>query len=119
MDCYQGIHRAFGFRVRNENGSSLLEFAIAHELVIVDSYFLKRDDNLITFRSGGHTTQIDYLLIRDRDIRCRFFQKQHVLHNIDSYTKNTLAEFERIKSRRKGVSLKFSQARGRWGTKWT
>ncbi|XP_063941331.1 uncharacterized protein LOC135149533 [Daucus carota subsp. sativus] len=63
-DGYQGVHGGFGYGVRNDNGSTLLEFATAHDLVIVNSSFRKRDDNLITFRSGGHATQIDYLLIR-------------------------------------------------------
>lgn len=76
-DGYQGVHGGFGYGVRNDNGSTLLEFATAHDLVIVNSCFRKRDDNLITFRSGGHATQIDYLPIRRRDFRfcsdCKVF----------------------------------------------
>ena len=59
VDGYQGIHGGFGYGVRNDNGSALLEFATAHDLVIVNSCFRKRDDNLINFRSGGHATQIN------------------------------------------------------------
>ncbi|XP_017228986.2 uncharacterized protein LOC108204180 [Daucus carota subsp. sativus] len=84
-DGYQGVHGGFGYGVRNDNGSTLLEFVTAHDLVIVNSCFRKRDDNLITFRSGGHATQIDYLLIRSRDFRfvhiVRFFQWKLVLHS--------------------------------------
>ncbi|XP_063941325.1 uncharacterized protein LOC135149527 [Daucus carota subsp. sativus] len=84
-DGYQGVHGGFGYGVRNDNGSTLLEFATAHDLVIVNSSFRKRDDNLITFRSGGHATQIDYLLIRSRDFRfcsyCKVFQWKLVLHS--------------------------------------
>nr|XP_017217279.1 PREDICTED: uncharacterized protein LOC108194853 [Daucus carota subsp. sativus] len=69
VDGYQGIHGGFGYGVRNEHGSTLLDFATAHDLVIVNSCFRKSDNNLITFRSGGHATQIDYLLIRSRDFR--------------------------------------------------
>ncbi|XP_063940524.1 uncharacterized protein LOC135149258 [Daucus carota subsp. sativus] len=76
-DGYQGVHGGFGYGVRNDNGSTLLEFTTAHDLVIVNFCFRKRDDNLITFRSGGHATQIDYLLIRSRDFRfcsyCKVF----------------------------------------------
>ncbi|XP_017233037.1 uncharacterized protein LOC108207083 [Daucus carota subsp. sativus] len=76
-DGYQGVHGGFGYDVRNDNGSTLLEFATAHDLVIVNSCFCKRDDNLITFRSGEHATQIDYLLIHSMDFRfcsdCKVF----------------------------------------------
>lgn len=63
-DEYVGTHGGFGFGTRNEGGCDLLEFAMAHELVIVNSCFKKRDDHLITFRSAGRNTQIDYLLMR-------------------------------------------------------
>lgn len=101
MDGYQGVHGGFGYGVRNENGTLLLEFAKAHELMIVNSCFQKREDNLITFRSGGHATQIDYLLIRRRDIRlckdCQVFPKeacasQHRLLAMDLSISRNLAE---------------------------
>lgn len=69
VDGYHSAHGGFGFGVRNEGGSALLEFATAHELVIVNSAFQKREEHLITFSSGGHNTQINYLLMRRRDIR--------------------------------------------------
>ena len=45
----------------------MLEFALAKELVIVNSIFGKNDEHLITYKSGGHATQIDYCLIRKVD----------------------------------------------------
>ena len=39
VDGYQGIHGEFGYGVRNDNGSTLLEFATTHDLVIVNSLF--------------------------------------------------------------------------------
>ncbi|XP_074352668.1 uncharacterized protein LOC141691815 [Apium graveolens] len=61
----------FGFGMRNRSGWDLLEFALAHELVIVNSCFKKRDDHLITFRSGGCNSQIDYLLMRKGNMDCK------------------------------------------------
>ena len=43
---------------------TLLEFAVAFDLTICNSLFKKRDDHLVTFRSGSCKTQIDYCLIR-------------------------------------------------------
>ncbi|KAE8696948.1 Methylcrotonoyl-CoA carboxylase subunit alpha [Hibiscus syriacus] len=66
-DGYDGVHGGFGYGRRNDEGRTLLEFATAHDLVITNSLFNKRDANLITFHSGGHCTQIDYILVRNRD----------------------------------------------------
>ncbi|KAE8722033.1 Phosphoenolpyruvate/phosphate translocator 2 isoform 2 [Hibiscus syriacus] len=66
-DGYDGDHGGFGYGSRNDEGRTLLEFATAHDLVIINSLFNKRDANLITFHSGGHCTQIDYILVRNRD----------------------------------------------------
>ncbi|KAE8676336.1 General transcription factor IIE subunit 1 isoform 3 [Hibiscus syriacus] len=67
IDGYDGVHGGFGFGNRNEEGRTLLEFATAHDMVVTNSVFNKRDVNLIKFHSGGHCTQIDYILVRNRD----------------------------------------------------
>ncbi|XP_071712410.1 uncharacterized protein [Rutidosis leptorrhynchoides] len=71
-DGYAGVHGGFGYGVRNEEGRSILEFAVAHDLVVANSFFRKTEAHLATFHSGGHSTQIDYLLLRKGDLRtCR------------------------------------------------
>ncbi|XP_071708963.1 uncharacterized protein [Rutidosis leptorrhynchoides] len=49
---YEGAHGGFGFGPRNEEGRSILEFAIAHELVVANSFFKKRDAQLATSIAG-------------------------------------------------------------------
>ncbi|XP_071719227.1 uncharacterized protein [Rutidosis leptorrhynchoides] len=66
---YTGVYGGFGYGVRNEEGLSILEFVVAHDLAVVNSFFKKRDAQLATFHSGGHSTQIDYLLIRKGDLK--------------------------------------------------
>ncbi|XP_071688796.1 uncharacterized protein [Rutidosis leptorrhynchoides] len=68
-DGYTGVHGGFGYGVRNEEGRSILEFAVAHYLVVANSFFRKTEAHLATFHSGGHSTQIDYLLLRKGDLR--------------------------------------------------
>ena len=68
-DGYSGVHGSFGFGERNEDGRTILEFATAHDLLIANSFFQKRDTQLITFQSGRHNTQIDYFLVRKGDLR--------------------------------------------------
>ena len=61
---YETVHRGFGYDVRNSGGVSILDFAVAYKISIVNSYFRKREEHLITFKSGSTKTQIDYFLIR-------------------------------------------------------
>ncbi|GJU91037.1 retrovirus-related pol polyprotein LINE-1 [Tanacetum coccineum] len=68
-DGYVGVHEGFDYKVRNDEGRVILEFATAHDLVVVNSFFKKNEAHLITFQSAGHNTQIDYLLMCRRDLR--------------------------------------------------
>ncbi|GKA66042.1 leucine--tRNA ligase [Tanacetum coccineum] len=68
-DGFSSVHGGFGYGVRNEEGRTILEFAAAHDLVVVNSFFKKRDAHLITYHSGDHDTQIDYMLVRRGDLR--------------------------------------------------
>ena len=57
-------HGGYGYVVRNEAGDRLLDFAVAHDLVIGNTLFKKRVSHLITYESGGDSTQVDYILFR-------------------------------------------------------
>nr|XP_016469019.1 PREDICTED: craniofacial development protein 2-like [Nicotiana tabacum] len=63
-------HGGFGFGDRNEGGTSMLDFAKAFELVIANSSFPKREENLITSQNTMAKTQIDYLLLRRCEEGC-------------------------------------------------
>ena len=106
-DGYTGVHGGFGYGVRNDEGSSILEFATAHNLVVANSFFKKRDVHLITFQSGGHNTQIDYLLVRRDDLKackdCRVFpgeacSSQHKLIALDVL-------FQRLRHKRETTGM--------------
>ncbi|XP_070037002.1 uncharacterized protein [Nicotiana tomentosiformis] len=64
---YGEVHRGFGFGERNGGGTSLLDFAKAFGLVIVNSSFRKREGHLVTFQNAVAKTHIDYLLLRRCD----------------------------------------------------
>ncbi|XP_071697219.1 uncharacterized protein [Rutidosis leptorrhynchoides] len=69
---YTGFHGGFWYGVRNEEGRSILNFVVAYDLVVANSFFRKTEAQLATFHSGGHSTQIDYLLLGKGDLRaCR------------------------------------------------
>ncbi|XP_055826304.1 uncharacterized protein LOC129894660 [Solanum dulcamara] len=64
---FDDVHGGFGFGERNGGGVSLLEFSKAFELVIANSCFLKRNNQLVTFSSTVPRNQIDYLLLQKGD----------------------------------------------------
>ena len=61
---YDTAHGGFGFGERNNEGVSVLDFEVAYELLVVNSLFKKKEDHLVTFKSGSLKTQIDYFLMR-------------------------------------------------------
>ncbi|XP_071688095.1 uncharacterized protein [Rutidosis leptorrhynchoides] len=69
VEGYLGAHGGFGYGVRNEEGLSILDFDVAHDLVVANLFFKKTNAQLATFHSGGNSTQIDYLLLRRGDLR--------------------------------------------------
>ena len=50
---YEGIYGGYGFGKRNIDGERILEFAVANNLFVGNSKFVKKDNHLITYQSGG------------------------------------------------------------------
>jgi len=41
----------------------VLDFAVTYDLLVVNSFFKKKEDHLVTFKSGSIKIQTDYFLI--------------------------------------------------------
>ncbi|XP_026488483.2 uncharacterized protein LOC113395141 [Vanessa tameamea] len=57
-------------RNRNADGEALLQAACAFDLAITNTWFKKKEEHLITYKSVHHATQIDYFLVRRRSLCC-------------------------------------------------
>ncbi|KAM2034227.1 hypothetical protein ACFX16_037464 [Malus domestica] len=69
---YGGFHGGHGFGERNEDGEAILDFAMAYDLFLVNTFFKKREEHVITYKSVSLKTQIDFLLMRKGDrITCK------------------------------------------------
>jgi len=53
---YVTAHGGFGSGERNNGWVSVLDFAVAYDLLVVNSFFKKKEDHLVTFRSGSVRT---------------------------------------------------------------
>lgn len=68
---FESVHGGFGFGVQNAQGLDILNFAVNHNLALVNTFFTKQDRHLMTYSSGHNNTQIDYILC-DLDLRKQF-----------------------------------------------
>ena len=57
----------YGTGTRNREGSMVVDFAKRMDLGIVNTYFKKKDKHRVTYKSGGKSTQVDYVMCRSRD----------------------------------------------------
>ena len=74
---------------RNKERSMVVDFGKTMDLVIVNTYFTKKDEHRVTYKSGGRkSTQVDYVMSRRRNLKemcnCKIivnecFAKQHCM----------------------------------------
>ncbi|KAK3524375.1 hypothetical protein QTP70_028018, partial [Hemibagrus guttatus] len=54
----------FGVKERNLEGQMVVDFAKRMDMAVVNTYFQKREEHRVTYKSGGRRTQVDYTLCR-------------------------------------------------------
>ena len=57
------VHGGNGFGNRNADGVRLLDFCLAANLSITNTFFSKPPNKLVTYRSGDNQSQIDFILV--------------------------------------------------------
>ena len=72
---------------RNPERERLLKFAVAKGLMVGNSWFKKRFENLVTYQSEDFETQIDYIFYK-KSLRKMVFNVKDIVgksvqHNID------------------------------------
>ena len=61
---YEEVMGRHGLGARNDGGEMVIDFAYRAKMAILNTYFHKMDEHKVTYKSGGRSTQIDYLLCR-------------------------------------------------------
>ena len=67
IDGYEGTHGGFGYGTRNVEGEKVLEFAVATNTVLCNTFFKKDKEKLVTYSSGGRKSAIDFIMVRRAD----------------------------------------------------
>jgi hypothetical protein len=64
---FDGVHGGFGYGSRNQEEEGILNFALAYDLFVANTFFRTRVSHLVTFSSGQYCSQIDFILARRED----------------------------------------------------
>ena len=59
----------YGAGTRNREGSMVLDLGKSMDLAIVNTYFKKKDDHRVTYKTGGKSTQVNYVICRRRNLK--------------------------------------------------
>ncbi|KAK3512329.1 hypothetical protein QTP70_005794 [Hemibagrus guttatus] len=59
----------FGVKERNLEGQMVVDFAKRMDMGMVNTYFQKREEHRVTYKSGGRRTQVDYILCRRGNLK--------------------------------------------------
>ncbi|KAL5148277.1 hypothetical protein HKD37_13G035335 [Glycine soja] len=77
---FTGAHGGFGFRDLNKEGQTIIDFSMAYDVKIMNTCFQKREEHLITYKSGSSRSHIDFFLVKSVDKRvckdCKVVGKQ-------------------------------------------
>ena len=63
------IMGTYDVRMRNKEGSMVVNFAKRMDLAIVNTYFKKKDEHRVTYKSGGKSTLVDYVMCKRRNLK--------------------------------------------------
>ncbi|KAK3506607.1 hypothetical protein QTP70_011017 [Hemibagrus guttatus] len=65
----EGVMGKFGVKERNLEGQMVVDFAKRMDMGVVNTYFQKREEHRVTYKSGGRRTQVDYILCRRGNLK--------------------------------------------------
>ena len=59
----------YGAGTRNKEESIVVDFGKRIDLAIVNTYFKKKDEHRVTYKTGEKSTQVDYVMCRRRNLK--------------------------------------------------
>ncbi|XP_037792856.1 craniofacial development protein 2-like [Penaeus monodon] len=77
-----GRHRV---GIRNDDGDRIVDWETAGGMALVNTYFMKLEQQKITYKSGNNNTQIDYIACRRQQLKDGYSE---------THTEDTLVEME-------------------------
>ena len=98
------IHGGCGYDERNAEGERIVDLAVSSYMALANTFFTKRQEHLVTYKSGGRSSQIDYLLYRRKDLReikdCKVIPGDHVSAQHRLVVMDLVMEIEQTRKRK-------------------
>ena len=66
---HEELMAMFGVKERNLEGQMEVDFAKQKEMAVVNNYFQKEEQHRVTYKRGGRSKQVDYVLWRQRSLK--------------------------------------------------
>ena len=90
---FQRVHGGKGYGQRNREGETILESMESLYLALVNTFFNKNEEHLITYKSGGNSSQIDFIMTRRADLKemrdCKvIYQERRLYLSIGCYVQS-------------------------------
>ena len=63
------IMGSYGAGTRNKERSMVVDFGKRMDLAIVNTYFKRKNEHWVTYKSRGKSTQVDYVMCRRRNLK--------------------------------------------------
>jgi hypothetical protein len=80
---FDRVHDSFGYGSMNQEVEGILNFVLPYDLIVANTLFRKRVSHLVTFSSGQHCSQIDFILARRDDrhayLNCKVIPEECVV----------------------------------------
>ena len=94
-----------GYKKRNAEGQSLVDFAVRKDMAVVNTYFKKKEEQRVTFKSGGRCSQVDYILCRRVNLKYVSDCKVVVGESITSQHRTVVCRMRLVVKEKKSVRL--------------
>ena len=91
---FSGVHGGRGFGSGKADGTRILDLCTTANLAVTNTYFMKPDSHLVTYRSGNSCTQVDYIVTRRSNLKQ--VQNVKVIGNEEYVTQHKLLVCEMI-----------------------
>ena len=63
------MHGGKGYGQRNREGQNILESTESLDLALVNTFFNKKEEHLFTYKNGGNSPRIDFIMTRRADLK--------------------------------------------------
>ena len=108
---YQRVHEGKSYGQRNREGEKFLESMENLDLALVNTFFNKKEEHLVTYKSGGNSSHIDFIMTRKSDLKemrdCKVIPGEEVVsqHRLLCAVLRTKEEKHRRRTREKRIKI--------------